>query len=355
MATKKASALCSLLGIKHPIIQAPMLGVSSAAMAIAASNTGILGSIAAGGFSQEQLLNEVKLVKAGTSKPFAVNLFVYDYPSPISNVSYSQSIMNLQRLCATHQIPFKAPDSYDLLPYHPYNELLEVIITERVPIVSFTFGVLKDEEIDLLQQHKILIIGTATTAEEVRLLDKKGIDIICLQSGDAGGHRGSFLPYTVPPMLSLQTLLETALEVTDRPLVAAGGIWNKKTMEEALAMGASGVQLGSLFLASNESIAAPSYKKAVQHLHPEDLVLTRSFSGRWARGIANTLTKTIDKSTLEIPPYPIQNGLTTPIRNWAKQHDNPEFIALWAGTHADQAKSLPTAEIIHQFLTENDG
>lgn len=341
--------LMKLLHIDYPVVQAPMLGVSTPEMAAAASNAGVLGSLAVGGLAPDKCRQLIRQVKALTNKPFAVNLFVYDYPETVSTTEFEAMQQFLSKFCSDNGINYemKKPDA---LPFYSYKELLPVLIEEQIRIVSFTFGILADEEIQLLQSKGILLIGTATSVAEACLLAEKNIDIICAQGMEAGGHRGSFLAGESLPLVGLLSLLPQVVEATQKPVLAAGGIYNKASLDAALLLGAQGVQVGSILLASDESLATETYKSAVLQSCAEDSILTRSFTGRWARGIPNVFTRAIEQSGLSIPPYPVQNILTNAIRDWARKHNNEQFLSLWVGQHASKAQRKPTADIIRELL-----
>lgn len=342
--------LTALTGIQYPIVQAPMLGITTPEMTAAASNAGALGSLPLGGLSPDAARKLIQEVKALTTKPFAVNLFVYDYPDHIAVPVFDAMQQLLQQLSAQYHIPYQ-PLLLEQLPFHSYKNLLPVMIEEKIPVVSFTFGILTDAEISLLHQNNIILQGTATSMEEVQLLNDKNIDCITVQGIEAGGHRGTFLQQQTLPQVPLYTLLQQAIAVTDKPVIAAGGIYDAGTMRTALQQGAQGVQPGTIFIASNESVAADCYKEAV--LHASTTILTQSFTGRWARCIPNLFTRSIEDAGVTIPPYPVQNLLTTAIRNWAKQNNQEDFIFLLAGQNAAKAQPRSTADIIRSLVADN--
>ncbi|MFT3824905.1 MAG: nitronate monooxygenase [Chitinophagaceae bacterium] len=347
----KKNSLTDLLRIRYPIIQAPMLGITTPQMAAAASNTGALGSLPLGGLAADTAKQLIQKTRSLTDKPFAVNLFVYDYPQAVDAGDFETMQQLLQQICNDHNIPYQ-PLSLEDLPFHSYKDLLQVIIEEKVPIVSFTFGIPTDQEIALMHQHGIILQGTATSEAEIRLLNKKDVDIIVLQGTEAGGHRGSFLQQDPLPQVPLLDLLKLASDVTNKPIVAAGGLYNKDTIRVAMQSGAQAVQLGTIFITSDESAAVPAYKEAVLNSNSEESMLTRTFTGRWARCIPNEFTRALETAGLAVPPYPVQNVLTTSLRNWAKEHNNEQFIFLLAGKNAAKAQLRSTAEIITSLVED---
>lgn len=345
----RTDRLTEMLRITHPVVQAPMLGVSTPEMAAAASNAGILGSLAAGGLSADQTRALIRRTKELSSKPFAVNLFVYEHPGHIPDLEFDAMQQFLLRFCRENGIGYSVKTQEEI-PFHTYRELLDLLLEEEVPAVSFTFGMPSDDEIQMLQEKGVVLIGTATSVAEAALLSEKQTDIICVQGIEAGGHRGSFLDMDELPQVGLMALLPQVLAITERPVLAAGGICSRATMNAALAMGAHGVQVGSLFLASHESAAPPAYKEAVMRSRAEDTVLTRSFSGRWARGLPNAFSRAVDGSGLNIPSYPVQNVLTGPMRDWARKNNVAAFLSLWAGQSASAAPEKSVADIINTLL-----
>ncbi|MDJ1481225.1 nitronate monooxygenase [Cytophagaceae bacterium YF14B1] len=346
------NSLTQLLYIDYPIVQAPMLGVSTPEMAAAASNAGALGSLAIGGLSPETAQQLIRKVKALTNKPFAVNLFAHPIPDQFSIDEFSQMNTFLEQLCKENGVPY-TPLSIENIRFYSYKDQLDVLLEEKIEIVSFTFGILTDEEIRLLKSRGTILIATVTSVKEARLVAATDIDIITVQGIEAGGHRGTFLEHDHLPMVGLLPLLSQVQAVTNKPLLAAGGIYNKAGIDAILALGAHGAQIGSLFLASTESAAIESYKDAIQQSVAEDSILTQSFSGRWARGLPNLYTQAVDSSGISIPPYPVQNSLTAAIRELARKTNNCKFLSLWAGQNASKAPRKSTAEIIRQLVEGN--
>ncbi|MDQ3292511.1 MAG: nitronate monooxygenase [Bacteroidota bacterium] len=341
-----------LLKITYPIVQAPMLGVTTSAMVAAVSNAGGLGSLPVGGLSPDQTLSLIQQTKSLTNKPFAVNLFVHQIP-PMNRTQVEPMVQFLEKLCAQHQISYPKPN-LDTLTLYSYQEQIAILLDENIPVVSFTFGNLDDDSIQALKGNGTVLIGTATCRQEAALLEQKGIDIITAQGTEAGGHRGTFLDITPLPLIGTLSLASQIVESCQVPILAAGGIYNGKTIKAAFTLGAKGVQIGSAFIASNESLAIESYKQAIQNASETDSILTKTFSGRWARGIQNKFMTEVENSGLPIPDYPFQNALTTPLRGLAQKQNNKDFTTLWAGQSASKAQRKSAAEIFTQFIQETE-
>lgn len=344
----QANELKDLLQIQYPFIQAPMLGITSPAMVAAIANEGGLGSLPVGGLSPEKTRELIKTTKSLTGKAFAVNLFVHELPQ----VDYATAAAMQQLLLELGQKNGLTIDPLDIhkLSFYSYKDQIDVLIEEGIGIVSYTFGVPDDAVIARLKDHGVILIGTATSVREAVIQADKGIDIIAAQGIEAGGHRGSFLKDEPLPMVSAFSLVPQIIQHISQPVVWAGGIYNNNTVKAALTMGAKGVQAGTAFIASDESEAIPAYKETLQHTSETDIVLTRSFSGRWARGIRNRFMDEVEGSGLFIPVYPIQNSLTSLLRKAAQRSNNKEFTNLWAGQSAAMSERKPAAAIFRSMI-----
>jgi nitronate monooxygenase len=344
--------LTQLLGITYPVIQAPMLGVTSPAMVAAISNAGGLGSLPVGGLSPEKTRQLIQEVKSSTDKPYSVNLFAHAIPD--MDIAEAEVMRrNLNALIENNELQADIPNLENLTFYN-YKEQIAILIEEKVPVVSFTFGIPDDTSIAEMKQHGIVLIGTATCTEEAILLAEKNIDAIVLQGIEAGGHRGSFIGGDVP-QVGLMALVPMALKAVNIPLIASGAINSGATVKAAFALGATAVQIGTAFITAHESLAIASYKEALATAKDTDTKLTRAFSGRWARGIKNEFMEYVETSGLSTPPYPIQNSLTGPLRADAQNKDNKAFTNLWSGQAAAlSANKLSSAEIFNNIIRETE-
>lgn len=340
-------------GVIYPIIQAPMLGVSTPEMAAAVSNEGGLGSLAIGGLSPERSQALIRQTKNLTGKPFAVNLFTHTIPP------YEESkIVPMRRLLlemAKERGYVLAESELQNFRFYTYKEQIDVLIKEDIKLISFTFGMLDDATIQLFKSNGCTLIGTATSLKEARLLQESGIDIIVAQGLEAGGHRGSFLDEEPLPQVGLFSLLPQLAKQVHVPVIAAGGIRDAQTMRAAFDLGAAAVQVGTLFIASKESDAIPAWQQQLSGVDATDILLTRAFSGRWARGIRNEMMERIEASGIPIPPYPIQNSLTAAFRKLAQQANDSSYTNLWAGQSAGDAPSDNTRDIFRFLVKELKG
>ncbi|MDR6465842.1 nitronate monooxygenase [Chryseobacterium sediminis] len=344
-------AISKKLGIQYPVIQAPMFGVSTVQMVAAAAKAGCLGSLALADLSADQSVELIRETKKLTDKPFAANIFVHHIPEVTDGLKekYIKTKQFLEQLARENAIEVHLPD-LETISINGYHEQVDAIIEENCKILSFTFGNLDDQSIQKLKGNGVTLIGTCTSVNEALQLEKSGIDIICVQGIEAGGHRGSFEAENIPQIGGL-SLLSQAYDHVSVPLIYAGGIYGAKTLKAVKNLGAQGFQVGNLLLASQESALQPFEKERLKKVREEDIILTKSFSGRYARGIKNQFIEAVENSEY-ILPYPYQNKLTNALRKAAKSLQNPEFVSIWLGQSIHQYSELSTEEILRNLIKE---
>lgn len=340
------SPLRQLLKVRLPLIQAPMAGSAATPEFVAAvANAGGLGSLGAGYMSDSQIRNAIKKIRQLSPHPFAVNLFIPEI------VQASEEKIAL----AKHAIQACCPEfTFDIdaikPPFAPsFDEQMDSIIEEKVPIFSFTFGIPSEYWIRRLKKNGIILIGTATTLEEAKLLELHDIDVIVAQGSEAGGHRGTFIGKAEDALMHNSSLVSLLVEHVKRPIVSAGGIMLAKDIVAALSLGAAGVQMGTAFLSCFESSIHPLYKKLLLNLSKDETTLTRAFSGKLARGITNQFILNMQKYEETILDYPIQNALTTSMRSQAAKNNRTEYMSLWAGQAAHLCKEITVAQLIEEL------
>lgn len=349
------TAVSRLLQVKYPLVQAPMYGVTTPEMVVAAANAGCLGSLALGDLPYDQCVQLIRAVRQQTDKPFAANIFVYDIPELTGALKekYHEVKLHIEKLARAHQLEVTLPEIEEIKT-NSYYEQVEALVAEDCRIVSFTFGNLDPQSIATLKDRGILLIGTCTSVDEAVILERSGIDIICVQGLEAGGHRGSFTQGDDIPRIGGMTLLPQVYEHVGIPLIYAGGIYNASTIAAARALGAQGFQVGSILLGSAESALADFEKQQLRVLTEKDIVLTNSFSGRYARGISNAFIKAIDHSPY-ILPYPYQNKLTGELRKAAKAKRNADFVSTWVGQSISRYSDESTGDILAQLIAAATG
>lgn len=212
-----------------------------------------------------------------------------------------------------------------------FYEKIEIILKEGISAVSFTFGPPPADAVKELKDRNCCLIGTAVSVEEAVLLEELGMDVIVVQGSEAGGHRGAFLKTKGEPAVGSMSLIPQAADHVSVPVIAAGGIFDKRGVAAAFALGAQGVQIGTAFLTCEESGTHPAYKQKLFEAVETDTSLTRLFSGKPARGIVNQWMEDRRQEEAEALPYPLQNTLTQPMRKQAKLDGNTDNMSLWAG------------------------
>ncbi|MCM3725096.1 nitronate monooxygenase [Neobacillus cucumis] len=346
--------MTELLKIKYPIIQAPMAGgITTSKLVAEVSNSGGLGMIGAGYMTPVQLREQVREIKELTSNPFGVNLFVpNEFKVTENEIKSANQFLNpiRQQLNLHLKDNFELPDFNNV--FETFIEQIKVVMEEKVPICSFTFGIPTSEVIAELKQSNIILMGTATTVREAVKNEKAGIDIVVVQGCEAGGHRGSFIDGDQESLIGLISLIPQVVDNVSIPVVAAGGIMDGRGLMASVYLGAMGVQMGTAFLTCIESGAHKVYKEAILNANEDQTVFTRSFSGKWARGIKNKFILEMQKHEPLFPDYPVQNTLTQDIRKTSAVQNNQDFMSLWSGQSPRLAKSQTVESLITNIIAE---
>lgn len=326
-----------------PVVGAPLAGgPSTAELAAAVSGAGGLGFLAAGYRTAEELERELGRVRALTSRPFGVNLF---YPAR-DEVDDAAVAAYAERLRAEGE-------RYGVEPGEPrwsdddWDAKLELVAREPPAVVSFTFGCPDSEIVESIRAAGSAAWCTVTSAAEAEAATAAGVDALVVQGGEAGGHQGCFRDDGEEP-LSVLALLQQVARVTDRPLVAAGGIATGAAVAAVLAAGAEAAQVGSAFLLAPEAGTSEPHRSALRSGRPTRL--TRAFTGRRARGIVNRFMRDHDA---EAPAgYPQVHFVTAPIRAAARAAGDPEAINLWAGQAYTLAREEPAGVVVERLIAE---
>jgi nitronate monooxygenase len=292
--------LASLLGVRFPIVQAPMANVQPPGLAAAVSNAGALGSIAGATLSVDGLRAAIREVRAATGGAFAVNLFA---------------------------------------PPYLRDGQLEVVLEERPPVFSFTFGIVEPAP---LREAGIVVLGTATTAAEAAALEAAGVDAVVAQGAEAGGHRGTFLGAFEESLVPLAELVPAAVDAVSVPVLAAGGIIDGAGIAAALELGAQGVSLGTAFLFTPECGTPPDWLEA---LRTRETVVTAAYTGRPGRAAR---TPFLERLLAGPPPLPYPEQ-----RRPVEALPNAERFFL-GGVAAPRARKLPAAELVRTLVAETE-
>jgi nitronate monooxygenase len=346
---RPADGLLRRLGIEYPIVQAPMAGGSSTPELVAAvSNAGGLGSLGAAYMTPDQITEAIRRIRTLTGRPFNVNLFTGGW-EPRMDADSAPILALLAEIHNAYGLP--APALPQLAP-DPFTDQFEAVVEARPAVFSFTFGIPGVDALARLKSRGIAILGTATTVAEARLLAESGVDAIVAQGAEAGAHRGTFAGPFEAAMVPTRDLVREIRTAVDEPIIAAGGLMDGRDIADAIGQGASAAQLGTAFLVCPESGAAAAHKRAILEATKDTTVITRAFSGRPARGIANTFIARLEGKENCILPYPLQNALTRAMRTAAAQRGDAGFLSLWAGQGVARARVLPAADLVRRLVEE---
>jgi nitronate monooxygenase len=346
--------MTELLKIEYPIIQAPMAGgITTSNLVAEVSNAGGLGMIGAGYMTPNQIREQIRELKQLTSKSFGINLFVpNEFAYTENEINSANELLQPIRnqLHINEENSIEIPTSGHV--FESFTEQIKVVIEESVPVCSFTFGIPSEAVISELKQNNIFVIGTATTVEEAIEVEKSGMDMVVVQGSEAGGHRGNFIRSTQDSLIGLMSLIPQVVDHVSIPVIAAGGIMDGRGLMASLCLGAMGVQMGTAFLTCIESGAHPIYKEAIIHAKEDQTVLTRAFSGKYARGIKNKFIDEMEKHEDSLPDFPVQNVLTQSIRKASSSQQNPDYLSLWSGQSPRLAKNQSVKMLFQTILTE---
>lgn len=345
--------LTQRFGLSLPVIQAPMAGGGDTAELVAAvSNAGGLGCTGAAYLTPAQIIERGRQVRSLTSRAFGINLFA---PLPEQHVEAAQAARARERLRPYYEeLGVSVPDAATSTPPLNFADQLAAALETGAQLFSFTFGALPSSTIRDIQQRGLFVAGTATTVNEGQALVETGVDAVIAQGSEAGGHRGTFATEFESGLVGSLALIPQMADELSAPVIASGGIMDGRGVAAALLLGASAVQMGTAFLTCDEAGVAPAYKQAIFEAREDQTRLTRAFSGRPARGIANRLLcdfATADQEE-EILPFPHQNGLTRPLRTEAARQNRSDYLSLWAGQGVRLARSGPVAELVAQLGAE---
>jgi nitronate monooxygenase len=309
-------------------VLAPMGGgPSTPELCAAVSNAGGLGSLAAAYSSPEKITQDIAKVRELTSRPFAVNLF-----SPAAQEPLRGDVQAVSKFLASyHQQLGLGEPRLPQSASEDFEKQIDAICAAKPPVVSFTFGLLPPAAIERLKAQSTFIIGTATTVDEARQLERAGVDAVVAQGSEAGAHRGTFAVPAEEALIGTVALVPQIADAVRVPVIASGGIMDGRGIVAALALGASAVQMGTAFLAAQEAGTSAAYRQALLQASEDQTTVTRAFSGRMARGIRNEFIEKWNAAGLTHLSYPWQNAFTQPMRRAAAAAKQAGLLSLWAG------------------------
>jgi nitronate monooxygenase len=352
MLAGSSSRLLDLLGIRVPIIQAPMAGVSSPAMAAAVTNSGGLGSLGIGAMGAVRAREAIRQVRALTDGPLNVNLFVH----PPAVVDKQKETAWLNRLAPEFdRWGAEAPQALHEIytSFLADDDMLAMLVAEKPAVVSFHFGLPAREQIDALHDAGIVLLATATNVHEANSIEAAGIDAVIAQGYEAGGHRGMFDPHTEDSRLGTMALTRVLVRSVGIPIIAAGGIMDGAGIAAALALGAGVAQLGTAFVATDESLADAGYRELLASSAAHHTVMTRVISGRPARCLPNDFARWGASVPADaIPDYPIAYDAGKALNAAAKAAGQTGYGAHWAGQGAPLVRALSTQALMRILIEE---
>lgn len=340
-------SVAQLFGTAHPIVQAPMSGVSTPELVAAVSNAGALGSLGCATMPGGAVREQAGKIRAATNRPFNVNFFVHAKPA----VDAAAAAIMRARLAPYYTALGlgTVPEPEEL--FSPFDDDRLAAVLEIHPrVVSFHFGLPSPEAVRSIKAAGSLVLSSATTVAEARELEARGADIIIAQGAEAGGHRGTFSPSPGAGSIGTLALVPQIVDAVRVPVIAAGGIADGRGIAAAFALGARGVQMGTAFLGCPEATVAPAYRKALRGATEADPCLTRAFTGRPARALRCRLTEEIADS--EALAFPLQARLLLPI--WGVDDDTvrADFTPFWAGQSVPLMREMPAGALVEKLAAD---
>lgn len=343
-------ALLELLSIDIPIIQSPMAGAAGVELAVAVSEAGALGSLPCAMLSPQQIQDQASQLRKATTAPLHLNFFCHDAPGPAAH-DHSRWLSRLSKFYGEYGLD--SAQAQGKAGRAPFDDSLCEIAEEIKPeVASFHFGLPREDLVTRIKAVGAIVMSSATTVAEARWLAERGCDVIIAQGIEAGGHRGMFLSDDVHSQIGLFALLPQIVDAVDVPVVAAGAIASGRSIAAAMALGASGVQIGTAYLLSDES--------RISHLHRETLIasasdhtaITNLFSGRPARGLYNRLMREIGPLSADTPQFPLASAALGPLKKAAEAQGKADFSSLWSGQAGPLAQPGPAGEITQHLAQE---
>lgn len=341
---KLHTPLCDRLGIRLPIIQAPMASASTPEMVAAVSKAGALGSFGSAYTQPETMQREAEAVRAFTNAPFNVNLFVSKQPGAVDAAAQRGA---LDAVAGYYQELGLPPPEPVRAPYAPeLDAQLRAIEEIRPAVFTFHLGEMPQERMRRIQALGVKVGGCANCIAEARNLEALGVDFIVAQGAEAGGHRGSYLRDPYESMTGTLALVRMIVLNVKAPVVAAGGIMDGAGIAAVLALGAQAAWLGTAFVPCPESGASREHKESILNSKEDATLVTEKFSGKPARAIANRFIREMHERAAPQLVFPAQNDITRKLRAAATKAGNPDFVAIYAGQAAPLSRALPAAEMV---------
>ncbi len=343
-----------LLGIDFPLVQGPFGGgLSSVKLTSTVSNAGGLGSFGGQPFSASEIIETCEAIRKITNKPFSINLWVNDRDTRLESfgdAEYKKLVKLFTPYFNELGLPIPARPT-DLGP--KFEDQVEAIFKAKPKVFSFVYGIPSAEIMARCKSLGILTVGTSTTVDEAIALEKAGVDAIVATGFEAGGHRVSFLRSAEDSLTGTFSLIPQVADSVKTPIIAAGGIADARGIKAALTLGADAVQMGTAFLATEQSNASQDHKDKLFTGDAKYTTLTKVFTGRLSRGIRNRLTEELKEHENLLAPYPLQGKFMSLLKAYpATANSNPDFKAYWAGQSAALLKHRDAKVLMETLITE---
>ncbi|MFP2767896.1 NAD(P)H-dependent flavin oxidoreductase [Oceanisphaera sp. KMM 10153] len=339
-----------LLGTALPIIQSPMAGVQGSALTIAVSEAGGLGSLPCGMLSIEQIISEIKMIKAATTNPYNLNFFCHeDFPYNEKRQAIWRNQLNPyfdelglgvnSLIGGANRVPFS-------------HEIADAIEPFAPEFVSFHFGLPASDLLQRVKSWGTRVVSSATTVEEAVWLESLGVDGIIAQGIEAGGHRGMFLSKDISTQMGLISLVPQIVSRVNIPVIAAGGIGDRRSINSCLKLGATAVQVGTAYLLCPEASTSDLHRQALKNEKSLHTALTNVFSGKPARGIVNRVMRELGYMSPSVPEFPYASIEMTELRKHAERKGIDDFSPLWCGQNTQGCKEISAKELTVQLAGE---
>ena len=343
-----------LLGIEYPILQGPFGGtLSSVELVSTVSNSGGLGGYGAYSLSPQEIFEVDQRIKAATNKPYNINLWVSDTDTASGGTVSDELFKRTQELFRPYFEELGIALPAKPAPFQSrFENQVEVILHQRPPVFSFVFGIPSSDILEQCHRLGMLTVGAATTPDEAVALESAGVDMIVASGFEAGGHRPSFLAPAESSVTGTFVLLQLIREQVKIPVIAAGGIANGNGVAAALALGADGVQIGTAFLATDESNASAMHKLMLFSEEARYTTLSRVYTGKLGRGIASRITSDLAGKENDFLPFPLQSQFMAHLNKAAREQEKWDLLFFWSGQIAPVLKYTKAAELMQSLIEE---
>jgi nitronate monooxygenase len=351
----RSTSFTQRLGLSAPIVQGPFgSGLSAVDLVVAVSESGGLGSFGVHHLHRDGIHDVASAIRARTSRPFALNLWIPfdDSENPsLSDAEFERGVAALRPYFEQLEVPTPTRPAR----FTPaYQEQIEAVLEARPSVFSFVFGIPEPSILERCRELGIVTVGTVTTVDEAMAMDRAGVNAIVASGFEAGGHRISFLRPAEDSLVGTMALIPQVVDAVNIPVIAAGGIADGRGIAATLCLGAQAAQIGTAFLACEESAASWVHREQLHSPHARYTALTRAFTGRLARGISNRFIDEMRAHEAQTPNYPVQAWLTAQYKQPAIAQQRTDLLSLWSGQSAALIKHRNARELMAALIAETD-